>query len=395
MFYFKSIKVSLNAKSNRLIELKSVYDSFYVKSKGKMPNFLVQKMENLLKRWTDIELTSTNNTNYNNADNTNDIINSQHEQLPQNFNFAQPKASSPEFPPMPPKSLPEKLPSPTYSSPYSSSQTSSAHTSPQQNPIGELFRSEQSSNSIRDKIDQVSHSSSSSLSKIVRTTTTETTTILKTKIDEGNKSNLSDELQEQFEEKEIVQTTTISFEKNSDNDIHTDKDKSSSSTSIKEMTKFRKTASIDSIKSKTIVTPIELEKLEKSNRDNTIEDEYDEDEDIAKQLNIIKLENEPTVMDKQNFDHFTNLVSIDDKNKLNNDRVDSIESENNLSQNERSIISSKSSKDDIELISNDLFDWLLWIDHTLESQVITVGDLDEIQQSVNKYTVRTLLFYFL
>jgi hypothetical protein len=43
---------------------------------------------------------------------------------------------------------------------------------------------------------------------------------------------------------------------------------------------------------------------------------------------------------------------------------------------------------DIDLISNDLFDWLLWIDHTLQSHVITVGDFDEIQQAINKYSVR-------
>ncbi len=43
---------------------------------------------------------------------------------------------------------------------------------------------------------------------------------------------------------------------------------------------------------------------------------------------------------------------------------------------------------DIELLSNDLFDWLVWIDHTLESQVVTVGDLEEIQQAIHKYNVR-------
>ena len=42
---------------------------------------------------------------------------------------------------------------------------------------------------------------------------------------------------------------------------------------------------------------------------------------------------------------------------------------------------------EIELLSNDLFDWLVWIDHTLESQVVTVGDLEEIQQAIHKYNV--------
>ena len=44
---------------------------------------------------------------------------------------------------------------------------------------------------------------------------------------------------------------------------------------------------------------------------------------------------------------------------------------------------------EIESISNDLFDWLVWIDHTLQSQVITVGDLEEIQQAIHKYNVST------
>jgi hypothetical protein len=42
----------------------------------------------------------------------------------------------------------------------------------------------------------------------------------------------------------------------------------------------------------------------------------------------------------------------------------------------------------VDLISNDLFDWLLWIDHTLQTHVITVGDFEETQQAINKYNVR-------
>lgn len=56
---------------------------------------------------------------------------------------------------------------------------------------------------------------------------------------------------------------------------------------------------------------------------------------------------------------------------------------------ERQISSSISSvsihKDDIEIISNDLLDWLLWIEHTLQSQIVTVGDLNEIQQGIQKF----------
>lgn len=43
-------------------------------------------------------------------------------------------------------------------------------------------------------------------------------------------------------------------------------------------------------------------------------------------------------------------------------------------------------KDDNELALNDLFDWLLWIDHNLQTQV-TVGNAEEITQSISKYEV--------
>jgi hypothetical protein len=47
----------------------------------------------------------------------------------------------------------------------------------------------------------------------------------------------------------------------------------------------------------------------------------------------------------------------------------------------------KTNQSEVEGISNDLFDWLMWIDHTLESQVVTVGDNDEIQQAIDKLNV--------
>lgn len=53
------------------------------------------------------------------------------------------------------------------------------------------------------------------------------------------------------------------------------------------------------------------------------------------------------------------------------------------------ILDENTSQNDMEIISNDLFDWLLWIDHNLQSQVVTVGDLEEIQQSIYKYQVTT------
>jgi hypothetical protein len=55
-------------------------------------------------------------------------------------------------------------------------------------------------------------------------------------------------------------------------------------------------------------------------------------------------------------------------------------------------VSSISSSDSVnskesDKIANDIFDWLLWIDHTLQSQLVTVGDIEEIQQSIQKYQV--------
>ncbi|RNA24521.1 isoform B isoform X1 [Brachionus plicatilis] len=38
-----------------------------------------------------------------------------------------------------------------------------------------------------------------------------------------------------------------------------------------------------------------------------------------------------------------------------------------------------------EELYNDLFDWLLWINHNLSTQIITVGDIDETQLSIQKF----------
>lgn len=46
----------------------------------------------------------------------------------------------------------------------------------------------------------------------------------------------------------------------------------------------------------------------------------------------------------------------------------------------------ESNSQDEELYT-ELFDWLLWINHNLSTQIITVGDLDETQLSINKFNV--------
>lgn len=129
---------------------------------------------------------------------------------------------------------------------------------------------------------------------------------------------------------------------------------------------FRKTCSIDSLKSKTIVTPIQLE----------INNE--EDEDLRKELNIIKVET---------GEHFANLVTLDQIEPSSFSALDSPNRTFNSQIEKPTVVNKKDSDEEIELINNDLSDWLLWIDHTLESQILTVGDLDEIQQSIKKYSV--------
>lgn len=42
----------------------------------------------------------------------------------------------------------------------------------------------------------------------------------------------------------------------------------------------------------------------------------------------------------------------------------------------------------VQLATNDLFDWLLWIDHTLETQHVVVDDLEQTEQLIKKYDVR-------
>lgn len=128
---------------------------------------------------------------------------------------------------------------------------------------------------------------------------------------------------------------------------------------------FKKTPSIDSIKSKTIVTPIELEP-----------NNMDEFDNISKELNIIKLEADANIIQ---------TTSSSRINLINNDISDMAQS-NFLNNNTNSLITSNP-KENINIISDDLFDWLLWIDHTLESQIVTVGDHEEMQQAILKYTV--------
>ncbi len=174
--------------------------------------------------------------------------------------------------------------------------------------------------------------------------------------------------------------------------------------SINDLTKrssppFRKTTSIDSIKSKTIVTPCELEP-------NNVE-EY---ETIAKELSIIKLTETHMNNEKPNL---ASLLLNDDTHEANNrallditksqvnydnnhayNNIDNDEETNreltimsNTTTTSNDKITATTNRDDIDLISNDLFDWLLWIDHTLESQLVTVGDSDEINQAIQKYDV--------
>jgi len=50
-----------------------------------------------------------------------------------------------------------------------------------------------------------------------------------------------------------------------------------------------------------------------------------------------------------------------------------------------------SSQDNVELISNDLFDWLLWIDHTLDSQVLKIKLKNYFNKLILFFSTRLLL----
>ena len=213
---------------------------------------------------------------------------------------------------------------------------------------------------------------------------------------------------------------------------------------------YKKTPSLDSIKSKTIVTPIELEpnlgsedlrkevniiKLESGDIDNNEEEEEEEeDEQELEHEQRVGKEKKPPVHlidpmshqdcrnlpqasanhnraehlvpgligDQVNDEHESILKLANDvsSNKSRLNKADNKSNETAVGTHIAAAFVTESAtinpttapavasfKDDNEIVLNDLFDWLLWIDHTLQSQVITVGNLDEIQQSINKYDV--------
>lgn len=51
-------------------------------------------------------------------------------------------------------------------------------------------------------------------------------------------------------------------------------------------------------------------------------------------------------------------------------------------------------KNQADNFCNELLDWLLWINHNLNTQIVTIGNFEEIQQSINKYNVRKDQLFF-
>lgn len=139
---------------------------------------------------------------------------------------------------------------------------------------------------------------------------------------------------------------------------------------------FRKTTSSESLKTTTIVTPIELEANDESG------------ERMRAELSIIKLESEAA-----------NILTLDARNAVSS----AVGEEETNGAGEKEKRSSKvfmfsseltdveqisaDDREGLELVANDLFDWLLWIEHTLETQLVAVGDLDQIEQLIKKYDV--------
>lgn len=124
--------------------------------------------------------------------------------------------------------------------------------------------------------------------------------------------------------------------------------------------------SIDSIKAKTIVTPIDLEPNEQSSN-------------LRSEVNIIKLENE-------SYD--ANIVNLDGNQEISRRRCSETRSSKVLMySNDENL----ENNENFEEIVDELFDWLLWMRHTLETQTVIVGDIDQIQQSINKFDVIFLI----
>jgi hypothetical protein len=411
----KSIKSALEAKKSNFNELKRVYTVLSKQSNNassniptsnlsgggsgsssstsiRMPNFIEQKMDNLVKRWNELE--SSNNT-YNN-DNTIDDESSRPRTL--NLNQANQQATLPLS-----KSAGSTISSSSPSSPprYSDDITPTP-TTPLPPPPPPPPKPTLSMELI------------STMTTTVKQTTTTTETITTH--------------QEEETEVEANETEEAQFAEEEEEEINNTKNiRSSSPIPVSPPPFVRlKTSSIDSIKSKTIVTPFELEP-----------NNADEFEVIAKELSIIKLTDDSSYNNNNNNNNnveertttqqiLTNLLLNDDTNEANNRALLDITKSkvnNNITNNycnddefsvqreevEKRLVtdalttttttttSTANHRDDIDLISNDLFDWLLWIDHTLESQLVTVGDLDEINQAIQKYDVKQNLnftFYY-
>lgn len=98
------------------------------------------------------------------------------------------------------------------------------------------------------------------------------------------------------------------------------------------------------------------------------------------QTNSSQVANELKREESENFDDFFTKEAQDSQqsklvSSVNDDiNTDDIKKSSSFIQdssfNAVLSIEPSAAPDDIEIISNDLFDWLLWIDHTLESQVV-------------------------
>ena len=356
-----------------------------------MPHFLVQKMENLVKRWGELETSSlitanppattpsTNATNMNTYEDAN-ISGEAAGDLTRQF------SSRKVEPPEPPKTLPVKMM-------HSKSGGSISSSSPSSPP-----RYSDEITPIRDiSLDAMSNVSTTS--KTVTTTTKITTTETLLQLNEQNEIVTQEKVCTN-EMKAYTDTFIINEDTKKQTDMNQIKSSSSNQLVSEQLQQqqqhnltesssrtvlFKKTPSIDSIKSKTIVTPFELEP-----------NNVDDFNVISKDLNIIKLEtNETTTL--------TGLLNGDENmGKANAGLLDvtksllmsnhDLKSEQQQESHTVANGDDDDSKDDIDLISNDLFDWLLWIDHTLESQLVTVGDLEEINQSIQKYNVNLFVY---
>lgn len=142
-----------------------------------------------------------------------------------------------------------------------------------------------------------------------------------------------------------------------------------------------KTTSMESLKATTIVTPIDLERTTKEEATTTI--------------NIMKLDEKPVEAKIVNVnEEEAAAVETNGDGETQTRRSSKVFTFTSAEEADK-LDTATTTPSDLEQATSDLFDWLLWIDHTLETQLVVVGDLEQCEQLVKKYNVIILFYLFI